>query len=58
MIIDIGNIYKPPDMDIVKFNDSMSKVLDRINKEGNKCHILGDFNINLCKRDNHQEKKC
>lgn len=53
----IGNIYKPPDTDTVKFNNSINNVLTRINKEDKICYILGDFNINLLKYETHSFTK-
>lgn len=49
----IGQIYKPPDVDIIKFNDGMNTVLSKVNQEDKICYILGDFNINILKSEIH-----
>lgn len=45
----VGVIYRPPDSVVKYFNESLSSLLDLINKEDKLCYILGDFNINLFK---------
>ena len=49
----VGCIYRPPDTDINSFNDSLNDTLEQINKDGKTCYILGDFNINLFRAENH-----
>ena len=49
----IGVIYRPPNRDIVSFNDKLSITLDRIKRENKLCYLLGDFNINLLNHDSH-----
>ena len=49
----IGGVYRPPDTDIICFNNSLTISLELINKEKKMCHILGDFNINLFKSETH-----
>lgn len=44
----VGCIYKHPVMSIKDFNENvLTLVLDKISKEGKRCVIMGDFNINL-----------
>lgn len=45
----VGVIYRPPDSVVKYFNESLSSLLDLINKEDKLCSFLGDFNINLFK---------
>lgn len=49
----IGCIYKPPDANIEYFNSSLACVLNKINREGKVCFLLGDFNINLFHSESH-----
>ena len=49
----IGVIYRPPNRDIVSFNDKLCITLDRIKRENKLCYLLGDFNINLLNHDSH-----
>ena len=49
----IGVIYRPPNRDIVSFNDNLSITLDRIKRENKLCYLLGDFNINPLNHDSH-----
>ncbi len=48
-----GNIimYKPPDVPCVTFTRACNDILKLVNNENKKCYIMGDFNINLLKRD-------
>ena len=47
----VGCIYRHPNMDLTEFNDLTSKMLEKLNKENKKVHIMGDFNIDLMKID-------
>lgn len=49
----VGCIYRPPNAEFKSFSDSLTASLDVINKEGKLCYLLGDFNINLIKTENH-----
>ena len=49
----IGVIYRPPNRDIVSFNDKLCITLDRIKRENKLCYLFGDFNINLLNHDSH-----
>ena len=53
----IGVIYKPPDVDVVKFNENLEKTLKIITKERRPFYLLGDFNINLLKQNLHSPTK-
>ena len=44
----IGYIYRHPNMDLDKFNDSyLNTLLDKISKENKSVFFLGDFNVDL-----------
>ena len=43
----VGVIYRPPNTNVIVFCDSLSQILDKINKEDRPCYLLGDFNIDL-----------
>ena len=49
----VGVIYRPPDTDVTKFNESMDNILSKIKNEKKCCYFLGDYNINLLNVDNH-----
>jgi hypothetical protein len=49
----LGVIYRPPDTDVVLFNDYLSDILSRIKKENKILYLIGDFNINLLNIDKH-----
>jgi hypothetical protein len=53
----IGVIYKPPDADVIKFNENLEQFLKLISKEHKPCYLLGDYNINLLKQDKHLPTK-
>lgn len=53
----IGIIYKPPDIDVNKFNQSLESTLEIITKERRPCYLMGDFNINLLKHNVHTPTK-
>jgi len=53
----IGVIYKPPDTDVLKFNENIDSILKIITKERKPCYIMGDFNINLLKHSMHSPTK-
>jgi len=41
----IGVIYKPSDMDIIKFNEDLDITLEIISKEHQACTLLGEFKL-------------
>ena len=53
----IGVVYKPPDVDVIKFNENLEKTLKILTKERRPCYIMGDFNINLLKQNIHSPTK-
>ena len=47
-----GCIYKHPNMSINEFNDNfLLPLLDKISKSNKQCFLMGDFNIDLLKKD-------
>ena len=49
----IGVIYRPPNTDILSFNDSPSEIMSLIKAKNKSCYVLGDYNINLLNTDTH-----
>ena len=43
----IGVLYRPPNTDIVSFNDYLGNILANVERERKICYIMGDYNINL-----------
>ena len=53
----IGVIYRPPNTDILSFNDSLSEIMSLIKAEKKSCYVLGDYNINLLNTDTHSHTR-
>jgi hypothetical protein len=53
----VGVIYKPPDMDVKRFNENLEKTLKIITRERRPCYLMGDLNINLLKQHVHSPTK-
>lgn len=49
----IGVLYRPPNTDVIKFNEQLGEVLDVVKRENKDLYIMGDFNINLLEAENH-----
>ena len=49
----IGVINRPPNSDIVTFNDSLAVVLEKIKNENKICYLLGDYDIDLLNNERH-----
>jgi exonuclease III len=52
----IGNIYRPnsaPHANMDIFNEHLSEIIEKINHEGKKLIIMGDFNIDLLNSKTH-----
>ena len=49
----VGCIYRPPNSNLEKFNESMENILRNISLRKRDIYILGDFNINLLNSDTH-----
>ena len=47
----VGVVYRPPGGDLRGHNENMSKVLEIARKEN--CYIMGDFNVDLLKVNQH-----
>ena len=48
----VGVVYRPPNSNMVDFNDSMHDILDKIALH--PCYIMGDFNLDLLKHELHR----
>ena len=53
IIIVIGTVYKPPDINVNLFNEHFNYLLRNISNERKKCIIMADFNIDLLLIDTH-----
>ena len=49
----IGVIYRPPNQDVASFLSSYNKLLSKITKENKICDIMGDFNLNMLRFQQH-----
>ena len=49
----ISVIYRPPNTYIKVFNELITNIIDKINKEKKLCYFMGDYNIDLSKHDSH-----
>ena len=47
----VGVVYRPPNSNIVDFNDTMLSILEKVTRY--PCYIMGDFNLDLLKHDKH-----
>ena len=50
-VIIVGTVYRPPNSNIVEFNDTMSNILEKIGHHS--CYIMSDCNLDLLKHDKH-----
>ena len=49
----IGVIYRPPNQDILSFNEKLNDIINKIRMENKICYLLGDYNINILKYSSH-----
>lgn len=49
----IGTIYRPPGSDFLAFNSKLNEILDKISNEQKPCYLIGDYNIDLLKYEQH-----
>ena len=49
----IGIIYRPSSADLSLFMDNLNSILSKFTKEQNDCYLVGDFNIDLLKYQQH-----
>ena len=50
----VGCIYKHPNMDVLKFNNHLNQMLEKVSMEQKQIFLLKDFNINLLNYNAHQ----
>ena len=48
----VGVVYRPPNSNMVDFNDAMHDILEKI--AHHPCYIMGDFNLDLLKHELHR----
>ena len=51
--ITVGVMYRPPNTNVDKFNESLCELCDVINPSNKNVYIVGDFNIDLLKHNDH-----
>ena len=51
----IGCIYRPPNRDINVFRRYMKDIRHKLRHYKKRCHLLGDYNINLLRAEQHTE---
>ena len=49
----IGVIYRPPNREIINFQHEMSAILNKLKQSQKHCYLMGDFNINILRSDDH-----
>ena len=49
----IGLIYRPPNQSIDSFNEILFSKLDSLRNQGKHIYLIGDFNIDIMKHDDH-----
>ena len=50
-LIVVGTVYRPPNSNVIDFNDVMINILEKISHH--HCYIMGDYNLDLMKHDKH-----
>ena len=43
----IGVMYRPPNKDVKSFNELMTTIIDKVNKEKKICYFMGDYIIDI-----------
>jgi len=51
----VGVIYRPPNTDIIAFNNCLSTTMSAINVENKLCYVMGDYNINILNSESHND---
>ena len=49
----VGTNYRPPNQNVNDFVTRMNEILGKISRDNKICYIMGDFNLNLLKNQNH-----
>ena len=50
----VGVIYRPPNTNIIHFNEALSTLLDKVKLENKQVYLSGDYDITLINTDKHQ----
>ena len=53
----VGIISRVPDSDVEIFNNEFTNILEKINKENKTIYIMGDYNIDILKHEEHMRLK-
>ena len=51
----IGVIYRLLNTDVKSFNELMTTMIDKVNKEKKICYFMGDYNIDILKHESHPQ---
>ena len=51
----IGVIYRPPNTDVKSFNELMTTIIDKVNKEKKICYFIGDYCLDLLKHESYPQ---
>ena len=49
----IGVIYRPPNQDMLLFNEKLNNIMNDVRMENKICYLLGDYNINILNCASH-----
>ena len=49
----IGVIYRPPNQDILLFNEKLNNIMNDVRMENKICYLLGDYDINILNYASH-----
>jgi hypothetical protein len=49
----VGTVYRPPNQNINPFLDELNRILSTISKDNKNCYLMGDFNLDLLRYDEH-----
>ena len=49
----IGCIYRPPNSNLIRFNEEINILLKKLNSMNKSVYIMGDYNINLLNSSSH-----
>ena len=49
----VGTVYRPPNQNLDSFMHEFNKILSTISKDNKQCYLMGDFNLDLLRYDQH-----
>ena len=51
----VGILYRPPNTSVQEFNANLMSLFDKLKLERKICYLMGDFNVNLIRYNNHAD---